>query len=254
MQKIELPIEKDDIKPTNPDFSWWFKMIGIFFGVLIFSYIAFWWFSKMILANIDLETEKKWFWDLAKWQHFNYQDYIDYKIPEFQNYNFYISNSTEVNAYAFIWWNINITEGLLENIENQEELIFIMAHEVWHINNRDNLKAFTTTIPLQLTFALLWFDISIWDSSIIDISNNVLSKQTEINADKEALKLFEKYKINPLCTIYFFKRNHNSGDTIMELLSDHPLNLSRIKILEQKAKEMGFKNKKNCKKIDYIVK
>ncbi len=230
------------------------KNAWIFFWMLIFSYLLFLWFSKIILTNIDLKTEKKWFWDLAKGKYFNYKKFIDYKIPEFQNYNFYILNSSEINAYAFIWWNINITKELLENIENQEELIFIMAHEAWHIKNRDNLKAFTTTIPLQLTLAILWFDISIGDSSIINISSNILNKETEIEADKEALKIFKKYKINPLCTINFFKRYHDSGNTIMELLSDHPLNLSRIKLLEEKAKEMWFKDTKNCKKINYIVK
>jgi len=30
MQKIELPIEKNESSPTNPDFNWGFKMLMIF--------------------------------------------------------------------------------------------------------------------------------------------------------------------------------------------------------------------------------
>jgi Zn-dependent protease with chaperone function len=43
----------------------------------------------------------------------------------------------------------------LKNIENQEELVFIMSHEMGHIKNRDVLKAYTTEVPLKLTLSLL---------------------------------------------------------------------------------------------------
>jgi len=246
MQKIELPIEKNEASPSNPDFVWGVKMLFILIIFLLFSYIILLLFSKIIVSNISLDTEKKWFWDkFVNQTKFDYNKYSNYKIKEFKNYNFYISDSPEINAYALLWWNIEITSGFLENIENQEELIFVMAHEIWHIKNRDILKSLSTKIPMQLTLTFLWFDIWIWNDMIF----NVFSKKTELDADKYWMKILKKYKINPLCVIPFFTRDHNFSDSVMEMMSDHPLNSSRIKNLENLAKEMWFKNKKNCKKI-----
>jgi len=253
MKKIDLPIEKDEATPTNPDFDWGLKMLGIFVWFLAFSYLMFFIFSNIVLQNISLETEKKWFWNMVNWKKFNYENFIDYKIPEFKNYNFYLNPSEEINAYALPWWNININKGLLKNIENQEELVFIMAHEMTHVKNRDVLKALSTKIPMKLTFALLGFDIDLANTSVLDIWWNYLSKDTELKADKWAIQILEKYKINPLCAKKFFTRDHNFWDSVMEMMSDHPLNLTRIKLLEKSAKKMWFSDEKNCKKLKNII-
>jgi predicted Zn-dependent protease len=65
-----------------------------------------------------------------------------------------------------------------------------------------------------------------------------MSKNTELEADKNAIKLLEKYKLNPLCAKKFFEREHNFSDTIMEMMSDHPLNLTRINLLNESAKNI----------------
>ena len=250
MQKIDLPIKTNEASPTNPDFNWGFKMLLIFVLFVVFSYLVFLGFSKVILANIDLETEKDWFWEIAVEQDFDYSKYTDYKIEEFKKYNFYLKDSDEINAYAFLWGNINITQGFLDSIENQEELIFVMAHEMAHIKNRDVLKAFTTEIPLQLTMILLWFDIWIWDTSIVSVWWKYLSKNTELNADKLAIEILKKYKINPICVKPFFEKEHNIWDSAMEMMSSHPLNSTRIELLDNLAKELWFTDNKNCKKIE----
>jgi hypothetical protein len=35
----------------------------------------------------------------------------------------------------------------------------------------------------------------------------------------------------------------------MEMMSDHPLNLTRINLLNESAKNIWFKNNDNCKKL-----
>ena len=254
-EKIELPIDKNEATPTNPDLSWGWKMLLIFIWVIAFAYLVFLWFSRIILANIDLETEKKWFWDKSYGEKFDYKKYItDYKIDEFNKINFYIEDSPKVNAFTVIWWNILVTTWLLEDLENQEELVFILAHEMGHIVNRDVMKKLTTEIPMKLTLSFLGFDISSWDLSALDVSWNFISKDIEAKADDFWLKILEKYKINPLCAEWFFKRDHNLWNTLIELIWDHPTNLSRIQKMENLAQKMWFKDTKNCKKIKNNVK
>lgn len=249
MQKINLPIEQEETTPTNPDFGWGFKMLVIFVSFIWITYLSFLGFSKIVLNKISLETEKKWFWNLAEWDKFEYNKFMDYKSFEFEKYNFNLSDDEEVNAYAFLWWNIVINQWFLDSIENQEELVFVMAHEMAHIENRDVMKAISTQIPMQLTLVFLGFDIWIWHSSIVNIWTQYLSKDTELNADKNAHKILKQYKINPLCVIPFFTRDHTKTDTVMELLSSHPLNQTRIKLLKDLAWEMWFSDSKSCKKL-----
>ncbi len=251
MEKIELPVDKNESRPSKPDLKWWTIMLSILWWFIIISYLTFLWFSKIILANIDLETEKKWFWWInTEWyKKINYKNYIDYNLKEFKKYNFYSKNDEVVNAYAFLWWNIAITTWLLSEIETQEELIFILTHEIWHVENRDNLKKITTDIPWQLTMTFLGFDLWNKDFNVSKISWNILSKNTELEADKYAINFLKKYKLNPLCAKRFFEAEHNFSDSVMEMISDHPLNLTRINLLEENAKLMWFKDKKNCKKI-----
>lgn len=251
MQKINLPVDKNEANPSNPDFKWWITMVSILAWFIIFSYLVFLWFSKIILVNIDLETEKKWFWNLwnTNNQVFDYKNYSTYEIEEFKNYNIYLEEDIIVNAYAFIGWNINVTRWLLDEITNQEELIFIIAHEIGHIENRDNLKSLTTEIPMQLTLAFLWFDIWSWDYSILSIWWKAISKNTELNADIFAIELLKKYNINPLCAKQFFEADHNFADSAMEMLSSHPLNSTRIELLNTSANELWYTSINNCKTI-----
>ncbi len=250
VQKINLPIEKQEATPTNPDFSWGLKMLAIFIWFIIIIYISFLWVSKVVLDKISLETEKKWFWNLAEWEKFDYSKYIDYEIKEFEKYNFNLSDSKEVNAYAFLWWNIVINQGFMDFIENQEELVFVMAHEMAHIKNRDVIRSISTRLQMQLILIFLGFDIWIWSSNILNIWKKYFSRNIELNADKKALEILKKYRINPLCVVPFFTREYQKTNLVMGLLSTHPLNKTRINLLKDLAEEMWFTDKKDCKKIN----
>jgi len=254
MKKVDLPISVIEHTPMKPDFKWGIKMLWIITLFIAFSYyLLFIFFSKVVLLNISLETEKKWFWEITKNQKFNYNEYIDYNIKEFKNFNFRLDESKEVNAYALIWGNININKGLLENIVNQEELVFIMSHEMWHIINRDSLKVFSTEFPMRLMFYFLWFDSWIWELNILDIWTKGFLKNNELEADKQAISILDKYNINPLCVKAFFNNNHNLWDSMMEMFSNHPLNSSRIYLLDKLAQKKWFININNCKKFKSIV-
>ena len=110
-------------------------------------------------------------------------------------------------------------------------------------------KSLTTEIPMQLTLAFLWFDIWSWDYSILSIWWKAISKNTELNADIFAIELLKKYNINPLCAKQFFEADHNFADSAMEMLSSHPLNSTRIELLNTSANELWYTSINNCKTI-----
>ena len=70
-------------------------------------------------------------------------------------YNIYLQDSQEANAFATLGGNIIVTSALLENIKNEEELIFILGHERAHIENRDVIQSFAQSMPIILTLQSL---------------------------------------------------------------------------------------------------
>ena len=59
------------------------------------------------------------------------------KIP----YEFKIVDTELVNAFAAPYGHVYVTMGLLDFVEDEDEVWFVVAHEVGHIVNRDSIKA-----------------------------------------------------------------------------------------------------------------
>ena len=56
-------------------------------------------------------------------------------------YHFAILNSSAINAFASPNGVIFVTTGLLDSLDNEDELAAVLAHEVAHINNKDGVSA-----------------------------------------------------------------------------------------------------------------
>ena len=246
MKKIELPIQVEEPNPKKMD---WRRLKDMLISLLIMFIIIFWCFylfSELIVRNISIQQEKELFseWDCNK---LDISKYIDYKIPEFEEYNICLLDLDEVNAYAWLGWNIYVTKWLLNYIKTQEELVFILAHEVGHIVHRDIIRRVVNKMSFSIWFYILakflWIDVGNL-ADLVELSNTLYSKAEELEADKYAINLCKKYRVNLNCVIDFFKNDDKLYDTLM-LLSDHPLNQTRIKLIKKNISN----DKKICKKL-----
>jgi Zn-dependent protease with chaperone function len=236
MEKITLPIKKnnvDYITPSNPDFKWLFKMLIIIIPFIIISYLLFYLFAYFVIWSISIQKEKELFGNINnKKTIFNINNKLKNKIPKkyLKNTNIYLENNNEVNAYAMLWWDIIVTTSLLSNIKYEEELIFIIWHEMQHIKNRDVLKNLLTNIPFYLTLKFIWFNVN---NQILNATNNYKNKYTELTADNWWIELINKMWLNLDCSLEFFKRDNWKFNNYFLLLSDHPTNDKRIENLEK---------------------
>lgn len=241
-EKIKLPIEenkKDKIKPLNPDFSRLLKILIITIPTIIFIYLCFYLFAYLVVWKISIEDEEKYLWnfwiDEISAEKFDVTK-LKNKPKEFETYNIYVNNSDEINAYAFLWWKIIITQWLLDSIEHEEELLFIIWHEMEHIKNRDVLRALLVEIPFQLSLNYLWIDIWTNIINISDITTNYISKDTELKADKWWIELINSMWLNLNCSSIFFKRESDDFSKYIQFASTHPSNIKRIKNIEKQNK------------------
>lgn len=81
-------------------------------------------------------------------------------------YSFKVINTDMVNAFAAPWGFVYVTRGMMGFARSEDEVAFILGHEVGHVANRDAISSMKKNILFSLGAALIggknetWGDIS----------------------------------------------------------------------------------------------
>lgn len=258
MKKINLPIDiekKDLISPRNPDFSWLLKTIITVILIFIAIYLSMVIFSYSTLKFLSLEKEKEIFWWLNNYiKIINTEEFDEEQLSIQTNfkekYNIFVNKLEDANAFASVWANISINKWLIESLEYEEELLFVIWHEIAHIENRDMLRAILKEIPFSFALNLLGFDMSFKTSSLIDIVESHYSRKVEMIADNYSANFINELWMNLNCSLNFFKNKDNKFTKYLNLNSSHPTDTERIKNLKSKT----MFDKKECTPLNYNFK
>jgi predicted Zn-dependent protease len=70
-------------------------------------------------------------------------------------YHFRVVNTDMINAFAAPWGYVYVTEGMLRFAQSEDELAFIIGHEVGHVAHRDSINSFKKSILFNIGVALL---------------------------------------------------------------------------------------------------
>lgn len=150
-------------------------------------------------------------------------------IKKEYTYKIIVFDHTMINAFAMPGGNIIISTGLLNFIEEPEELAAIMAHEMGHIENRDVLKRLIKNLGIAVITSGDQYVLSEVSKTAV---STVFDRKQEREADEFALKLLEASKINPRIYATVFRRFNEANqdwNENLELLMTHPHNNSRIR-------------------------
>jgi len=168
-------------------------------------------------------------------------------------YHFAILNSPVINAFASPNGVIFVTTGLLDSLDNEDELAAVLAHEVAHINNKDGVSAIEvnrgggllTAImlePFRFAASLLPGHLAgfanVFNDSVDSVNDTVSNKgysiEQEYNADQSALVYLERSGYDPESLLEYLKKIQSSSITVdSENMSTHPGTGDRITRLEQ---------------------
>ena len=177
-----------------------------------------------------------------------------------KNYDFYLIQDNEVNAFAS--WNgvIGVNSGLMLFTENESELASILAHEISHVAN-NHLSRFLEKNSNQDLLLLGGIAASILinntDASQAILSGTIANNlQNQINytreheweADRSASKLISSSKYDPSGLGTFFKKLIDKNDD-KEFLRTHPLSINRVSDNLAQYSESGksYKNSSSYK-------
>lgn len=171
-------------------------------------------------------------------------------LEEKKQYEIFIIENKQVNALALPGRKIIIFSELLKEIEFENELAFVLAHELGHYAQRDHLKA----LGRRLVFFALSSLFLGQDNSVNDFIGNSLasaemkfSQAQEKKADLFALDLlYEKYGHAGGATDFLEKMGEKEKlPKFLYFFTTHPHSENRIKAIMAKIKKQGYLIKKN---------
>lgn len=244
MKEIELPIEVEEYSPLKPDVKRLKKMLFLVIWLILWSYLILMIASWLLVKSISIEEEKqlfKWFFDTPEKLEISQLSYW-VEIP----YEIYVIDDLEANAYALPGAIIYVTQWLLNEIEYEEELIFILGHEMAHIENRDVLVRVSKQLPFQFILASIWLNSGFSWVSLWDFSGNYSSQLAEKTADIWGIDLVNSLWWNLSCAVWFFERNLSEDTALDSFFSTHPSNQSRIDVIKQSAQFQW-----ECRELEY---
>ena len=131
---------------------------------------------------------------------------------------------------------IAVTTGLLDLNPTEDELAFVLAHEIGHYSNKDHLKSISKKILIVSLALMLGQDIYVEKvvNGVAQAEFLSHSRQQEREADLYANNALIKLYGNNKAAISFMKKlNENIGNKEFYIyFSTHPSTEERIKLLE----------------------
>jgi len=155
------------------------------------------------------------------------------------NYTLCIIDDSDINAFAAPGGYIGLNSGLLDEVDSDNELAFVLAHELGHISNRDHLKKLGRSLLNLIFISFFMSENSVGIiNSINQNTENSFSRTQEKNSDIFALKLLLKIYGNADGAITFMKRVDKliEGKSFLYYLSSHPMPKDRINYIKKYLK------------------
>lgn len=156
-----------------------------------------------------------------------------------------IDDSPELNALALPGGLIVITSGLLDRIGSENELAFVVGHELGHFHNRDHLRGLGRGVVLGIVFAAIGSGdgAAALGSTISDLALRGFSRRQETSADRFGLGLVAAEYGHVADAWRFFERLNEEGygySDVVAYIATHPAPSDRIDAMIEEANVRGW--------------
>lgn len=156
-----------------------------------------------------------------------------------------IDDSDVSNAMALPGGLIIVTQGLLNRVESENELAFVLGHELGHFKNRDHLRALGRGLMFSIVFAgVMGNDVTDVGINIADVTLKGFSRQQELDADEFGLSIVHEEYGHVDEAWRLFERWDDDDESTIEIinyLSTHPETGDRIVDMKRYAESQGWR-------------
>ena len=180
------------------------------------------------------------------------------------NFNFFLINQSDINAFAFFGGNIGVHTGLILQTRNESELASVLAHEIAHVTQRHlarSIEAKQRSAPLTMAgvFSSILLTLINPQLGIAALNTTVAgqaqaginyTRSNEKEADRVGIATLAKAGFDPQGAPDFFGRlaaasRYTSKPPAM--LLTHPLPTSRVTDARLRADQYSINNPINSK-------
>jgi Zn-dependent protease with chaperone function len=155
-----------------------------------------------------------------------------------------IDDSDVANAMALPGGLIIVTQGLLDEVESENELAFVLGHELGHFRNRDHVRALGRGIVLSMFFAVtMGNDVSNIGINVTDLTLRGFNRKQESSADEFGLALVYTHYGHVNEASRLFERWDDGDKSLLDIASytsTHPDAGDRVENLEALALREGW--------------
>ncbi|MCP5041838.1 MAG: M48 family metalloprotease [bacterium] len=166
---------------------------------------------------------------------------LDYRIG--------ILDSDQPNALALPGGAILLTTALLDGITNENELAFVLGHELGHFRNRDHLRGIGRGLTFAITLGLLGIGDGLagnLSATAGTLAQRSFGREQEHDADRFGLELIGREYGHAGGSIEVFTRLlvepevEAETNATQRYFQSHPSNPERIDALRLQAREQGL--------------
>ena len=153
----------------------------------------------------------------------------------------HVLNSSEMNAFATLGGQMFVTRGLLDALESEVGLDFVLLHEIGHLVHRDPIRAAASQLGVRLLTALITGQGDLgaptaWLQSTEQLLSRHYSRAQEIRADDFAFTMLQQVHGDVDGYDEFFRTLLARGETdrLPAFLLTHPHTQYRLDRLQQR--------------------
>ncbi len=180
-------------------------------------------------------------------------------LPEGMTVTVHYRNTDMVNAFATLGGNLYFFQGLINQLETEDALAMVMAHEIAHVKHRHPIVALGKGITIATLMAFItgasgskageWLIGSSANIGLLKFSRDQEKQSDEsaakaiyahyghIGGAKELFLMFDKIEANREESQ---GNAQNSNSSIKEIFRSHPYSKDRSELIEQMALKNGW--------------
>lgn len=253
-----LPKHNYNVSPVSP-VKELLTLLGGLLAIIVVLYILLGYGADILVSHISPETEQKlasmlpdrfdstkkrndqevWLQKLV--ERIEEKKCVDLPYP----LTVTLVDSKVVNAMALPGGHIVVFSGLLDRMQSENELTFVLGHEMGHFKNRDHLRS----LGRGLVFAFISTLIGSSNGSVshligrsVQVTESGFSREQESAADAFGLRTLNCMYGHVGGSTDFFKHMPQKNDPghIGHYFSSHPENVKRIRSLMALSSANGY--------------
>lgn len=178
---------------------------------------------------------------LAKEKH-GKAPHLDYRI--------HLSPETEGNAFAFPGGHIVVMEGLVDQARSENELVFVLGHEMGHLHHRHNLRAMGRGLIFYALTEAIFGGTSGISKNVSGFTQGLqygFSRAQELEADRMGIEASYAHYQHVGGALDFLTRHQKTagfaGSLLGQYFASHPHPEGRIERLSEQIAQHQWTQK-----------